>query len=157
MINKLYDKFKKFISENLIFFLIVSITYVICTIPFPYYINAPGGVIDISDRVDFKEKKETEGSFNLAYVKEYKATIPMLIFSYFQPHWDILSKEEVLYDNETMEDANFRNHILLMEANQNAIVVALKEAKREVKIKNRDLYVTYIDPRSEERRVGKEC
>lgn len=146
MISKVYDKVRHIIKENRIFFITLIVTTVICFIPFPYYINAPGGVIDVSDKIEMKGKKETSGSLNLAYVSEYRATIPTLLYAMIHPDWDILKKEEVLYENETMEDASFRNHLLLEEANQNAVMVALSRAGKSVVIEDTKLYVTYIDP-----------
>lgn len=149
MVNKLYDKIKKIISENIVFFIILTSIYIACRIPFPYYINAPGGTIDIAKRIDVIDAYDSKGSYNLAYVSEYKATIPTLIMAYFKKDWDIIDKEEFLYENETMEEAEFRNHILLTEANQNAIIAAKTAASRKVTITNRELFVTYIDASSD--------
>lgn len=149
MISKVYDKVKQIIKENSIFFVTLIVTSIICLIPFPYYINAPGGVIDVSDKIEMEGKEKTSGSLNLAYVSEYRATIPTLLYALIHPDWDILKKEEVLYENETMEDASFRNHMLLEEANQNAIMVALSRAGKSVIIEKTKLYVTYIDPNAD--------
>ena len=85
----------------------------IFTIEFPYYIEAPGGIIDLEDRIELDEKYETKGSFNLSYVSEIKATIPTLLYALVDKDWDIIKNEEIVYENETKEEADYRSHLLL--------------------------------------------
>lgn len=54
---------------------------VVFSIRFPYYIDAPGGITDMSEKIEIEGFK-SEGSFNLTYVKEYSTTIPTFIFLY---------------------------------------------------------------------------
>ncbi len=67
-------------------------TILISTIEFPYYIESPGGIIDISDKIDISTNYKNTGSLNLAYVTEYKATIPTLIAAKFNKDWVINKK-----------------------------------------------------------------
>lgn len=145
MINKLYDEIKKTIKENDKIIIAFFCLLLICTIEFPYYIEAPGGIIDVEERIEVEERQETGGSFNLAYVSEIKATIPTLIYALMDKDWDVIKKEEIVYDNETMEDAEYRSHLLLDEANNNAIIVAYKKANMQITISNEHLYVIYVD------------
>ena len=46
------------------------------------------------------------GSFNVAYVKEYRATIPTLIMSLFNKNWDIIKEKDVMLESETVNDYN---------------------------------------------------
>lgn len=60
---------KKILKENFKFILLMIILVSLFYIKLPYYIMAPGGTIDITDRVvmDDYQKKE-EGSLNMLYV-----------------------------------------------------------------------------------------
>ena len=84
---------KKFLKENIVFLLSMVFILVIFNIRLPYYISAPGGVIDISDRISYDEKEEYEGSLNMLYVTEYVATIPTYLMSYINKDWD---REEIV-------------------------------------------------------------
>lgn len=142
MLNKLYDKIKNIVKENYKSALVLLCCFVLFTFPLPYYIQAPGGILDVSTRVVVEDSKNINGSFNLAYVTELKATIPFLIYSWFNDDWDILKKEEVL-ENETVEQIEYRNHLLLNEANSNAILVSFNKANEYVEVINRKIFVIY--------------
>lgn len=145
MITKLYDKIKKIIYENYKFILGFFILFLAINIELPYYINSPGGIIDISKKIKIDSPYKPEGSFNFAYVTEIKATIPTLLIAYFNKEWDILKREDVIYDNETEDDIYFRKHLLLDEANQNAIILAYQKANKKVDIIDQQLFITFVD------------
>ena len=82
MFNKLYDQIIKLVKQLSLhnrnfnrFFLM--------TIKLPYYINTPGGSVDIRSRISIADHQITKNTFNMAYVYEIPATIPTLIYSYF--------------------------------------------------------------------------
>lgn len=146
---KLYEKIKKIIREYYISILIVMISTIVFVIPFPYYINAPGGLIDMSKRIQLDDAYESKGSINMAYVTELKATIPTLIVAYFKKNWDIVKMSDVKYDNQTIAEMNFRDRMLLKEAGDNAIIVAYNKLGKTAKIINQDLVVTYVDEKAD--------
>ena len=76
---------------------------------------------------------ESEGSFNLAYVKEYRATIPTLIFSLFNKDWKVIKQDEVMLDTEDYEAYEMRDKILMDESISNAIHVAYKRVNKYIK------------------------
>lgn len=143
MLNKLYDKIKLIIKQNYKFYLVLIFLFLLFTFELPYYIESPGGILDVSTRVEVENANEISGSFNLAYVSEFKATIPTLIYAYFNSDWDILKKEEVIL-NETEEEIDYRNHLLLEEANDNAIIVGFNKAGEYVSVTNRKINVIYV-------------
>jgi len=143
MINKLYEEIKRIIKENYKFLITLILVFLICTVELPYYIEAPGGIINIEDRIEIESAYESSGSLNMSYVSGYKATIPTILFSKINKDWKLI-KKETDNQNTTTEADYFRNHILLKEANQNAIEVAYKNADLEVQKDNTELYVTYI-------------
>lgn len=143
MFNKLYVEVKAILKKNYKFFLVLIILGFICNIQLPLYIDAPGGLIDVSKRISISDSYEVKGSLNLAYVSEFKATVPTLIWSYFDKNWDLLKVNDVVSSNETIEQNEYRNHLLLEEANQNAIYVGFNLAGEYVNITNNKVYVVY--------------
>lgn len=144
MLNKIYDKVKKIIKENYIYLIILIIFGVIFHFPLPYYIDAPGGLIDVSERLEIEDGYSINGSLNLAYISEFKANIPTIIYAFFNKDWEIVKKEDVVADNETIEENDYRNHIMLEEANQNAIMVAFDKANLDYEITDRKVNIIYI-------------
>lgn len=145
MLNQIFQKVKQIVKENSKSFILFFVLLIVLTFEFPYYIETPGGTIDISSRIEVEEGYPSKGSFHLAYVSELKATIPTLLISKFKKDWDVIQKSEVVMENEEAKDVYFRDHLQLEEANQNAIKVAFQKAGKEVQIKNTKLYITYID------------
>ena len=144
MLNKIYDNTKKFIKKNYVYLIIIIVAGFIFHFPLPYYIDAPGGLIDVSERLEVEDGYEINGSLNLAYISEFKANIPTLIYAYFNKDWEIVKKEDVVADNETIEENDYRNHLLLEEANQNAIMVAFDKANLEYEVNNRKVNIIYV-------------
>lgn len=147
--NKLYDKIKHFFKENWSFFLFLIFFGVVFNIRLPYYIKAPGGLANVSERLTIEGASKSEGSYNLAFVSEMDATIPSLLIAYFHPDWDIVKKEEIVLKNETEKESTIRSHLLLEEANQNAIWYAYQKAGKEVSFTNAEIFVTYIAKEAE--------
>ena len=143
MTNKLYEKIAKYIKKEYKIIIILIMTLALFTIKLPYYIDMPGGIINISDRIEIDDKNKFNGTLNLAYVSEMKSTLPTLLVAKINKDWDILKKEEVLYDY-TEEEMSFIDSLSLKEAVSNAQVAAFKEANEKFDIKNEKIYVTNI-------------
>lgn len=144
MFNKFYVKIKNIVKENYKYTIVLLLLFLLLTFPLPYYIETPGGILNVSTRVEIENANEVSGSFNLAYVSEFKATIPTIIIAMFNNNWDILKKQEV-EKNETIEQIEYRNHLMLEEANDNAIIVGFSKANEFVEVTNRKINVIYID------------
>lgn len=129
----------KYLILSIIIFLIFFI------IELPYVIKCPGKIIDVSNKIDSNIKIETTGSINMAAVTELKTTIPTYLLAKIKKDWDITKLSENKIDNETLEEANYRNIMLLNEANDIATIVAYRNAKKNIKISKIDFYVTYIN------------
>jgi len=143
MFNKLYEEIKKYVKKEYKFIIILIITLLLFTIRLPYYIDMPGGIIDISDRIKIDNKNKLNGTLNFSYVSETKATLPSLIIAKINKNWDILKKEEVLYDY-TEDEMNFIDKLSMKESISNAQYVAFKEANENFKVENEKIYVTSI-------------
>ncbi len=139
----------EFIKNNLLFcFLLVLI--IVCTVVrLPYDVEMPGGTIDLGNRVRVDgEEVEIKGSFNMAYVSVVQGSIPHILIGLIHPDWDVVSQEDVKLDNETIEDANRRDRLLLEQSKDYAIVNALREADIKYEIKNKVNYVAYISDKA---------
>lgn len=145
MFTKVYEKIKEIFKENYKVFITMLVIFIVCTVEFPYYINTPGGLINVNDRVSIDGAYPVEGSLNMAYVTEIKATLPTLLISLFNKDWDVLKEEDIVYENETIEDAYYRDHLLLEESVNNAIIVGFSKAGKQVEITSSSLLVTYVD------------
>lgn len=145
MIQKVYDKIKQLLMENYRFIFILLAFYFVLNIPLPYYIHSKGGLINISDKVKIENEHDKTGSMNLSYVTEMRGNVLTCALSYVIPGWDLVSQDDYVSSNETYEDADYRNHILLDEANGNATMVAYDAAKKEVNVKEKHFLVVYVD------------
>ncbi len=137
-------KIINYIKNNGKFIIIYLVLAIALICPLPYYIDAPGGLIDVSKRMKIDGAYESTGTFNLAYVTEYKANLPLLLFSFINPNWKVYSKEEVVYDDESYKDALVREQLMLQEAYASATIVGYQKANKDVNIISNDLYVAYI-------------
>ena len=145
MISKVYEKTKTFIKENYLFFLGLIVIIFLMTFKLPYYISAPGGLINTSSRIDITSDFEMEGSLTMAYVTEMDGIIPMLVIAFFNKNWDVETEAEVTTGSESIEDVQFRNKLLLEEANSTAMKVAYDNSDISYKKENSKTYVTYVD------------
>lgn len=144
MFIKLYETILNYIKKEYKFLLVMIAVFLLMTVNLPFYIDMPGGIINISDRITIDNKKNFKGTMNFAYVSEVKATIPTYILSKINDNWDILDKEEIILKNETEEDAKIRDTLNLKEAVSNAIYTGFKEADESLEVKNKKIYVKYI-------------
>lgn len=158
MFNKFYLKVKKFMKDYYKSIIFLVIAYFVFTYPLPYYIYAGGGTINIDDRVEIENSSKSKGSLNFAYVRELEGNVASFILGNIIPSYDIEKKEDVeISDNESTEDIMFRNKIYLENANQTAIMLAYKMAKKEVEVKKKHYYVIYVDEKIDDGlRVGDE-
>lgn len=140
--NKIYiDKdlmmMKKILKENIFYIIAIILVYIISNYRLPYYVSAPGGIININDRIEYSELKEYKGSLNMLYVTQYEATIPIYLMSYIMEDWDLEPIEENQIANENHEEIDKRNKIMLDNSINNAIYVGYKAANKEIKISSK--------------------
>lgn len=124
---------KQYIKENKYFITIILLIVLLFNIKLPYYINTPGGVININNRIDYPGKKEYNGSLNMLYVTEYVATIPTYLASFIIKDWDTESIKQSQISDETTEEIEYRNKIMLENSINTAKLIAYKEAGKEIK------------------------
>lgn len=143
--KNLFNNIKKYLKEYYKVIIVYVLILALFLVEFPYYISAPGGLINTEEKIKTTENFKMKGSLNMAYVLEIHATIPTLIISLFNDDWDIEKEEDIKNDNETIEEKNYRNKMLLEEANDTALLVAYKHSDIDYSIENSKVYITYID------------
>lgn len=149
MFIKLYGKVIKYIKENYVFIMVLALILFLGLFKLPYNIYAGGGIIDIRDRLEIEGEYQESGSFNMAYVRSLRATIPVYLLSYVF-NWERESIESVKLDeNDTSADMWKRELVYLEEANNNAIISAYNKAGEYIKINKEVLDVIYIDKDSD--------
>ncbi len=144
MINKLYEKIKRFIVDNYKFLIALLVINLLFWVQLPYVIYAPGGAIDLSDRISVEDGYESDGKLQMAYVTMVKGSIPFLLASYIIPNWDIVPKSDVTYDNETLEQTIQMDKIDLQASQDCAVISAFNLANEEIEITDYHNTVTYI-------------
>lgn len=131
----------KFIAKYVLF---IALTLFICLYEFPYYIDAPGGLDNLNNKVKIDGAYEASGSINLTYVSELKATMPLLLIAYLHPDWEIKSKKSANIGTLDYEDYMLREQILMRQSYTSAIKYAYEAAGKDVDVKDEKCYVTYI-------------
>ncbi len=134
-------KLIKLIKKNAFLLLGMAITLFLFFFPLPFTIEGPGGLISVGNRFQIDEET-TEQNYYLAYVSEYKATPMMYLYAKLHKNFLIVEKRE---QNGTDKEASYRNHLMLEEANQDALLYAYLKAGKKVSLLEEEIYVTYID------------
>ena len=116
------------------FIISLVIIVVLFNIKLPYYVSMPGGTIEINNRISCVKCSSINGSLNLLYVTENEATIPTFLLSFVIPNWDLMKLSEQQVDNETMEDINNRNQLMLEESIDAATMVAYKASNKRIDV-----------------------
>jgi PDZ domain-containing protein len=149
MINKIYVKTKKYIKENYKYILILLVTLFVSTYRLPFYIDSTGGLINTSKRVSIEGAKEPSGSFNMAYVNEIKATIPLWLISVFNKNWDVVTEKDITYGDMTVDEVIEYGRITMREGAKDAVEIAYKKAGLKVTESNNKTVVVYRDKEAE--------
>ena len=137
-------KIYEWLKSNIFVIIFFICFYALLNYELPYYILAPGGTIDISDRVSVDDSNDINGNLYLMYATEIKVTIPTFIMSKFNNTWDLFNNSERQVGNETTNEIELRNRILLNNSIDTAIYVAYTHANKEVNVKSYDHYILGI-------------
>ena len=136
MNKKLKNNTKQFFKENLKQIIFLLIFIIVVNIELPYYIEAPGGTINLTERIkeDYNKK---DGSLNMLYVTQYKGNVVTVLLGKILPSWDIYKISNQQISNETAEEIHTRNKVMLDNSIQNATFVAYEHANKKVNIKGK--------------------
>ena len=131
------DKIKKILKENYKFIIVLTILVLLMYIRLPYYAMAPGGTIDITDRVVMDNyTSESKGSINMLYVSEYEIT-PLTYVIAKLSSWQIEKEQTRKISNETIEEINERDKIMRDNSLDIATMVAYQNASKKIEIKDK--------------------
>ena len=85
MPNKLYETIKKYVKKEYKFIISLVVILLVFTIKLPYYIDMPGGIINITDRIKIDEKNIYKMcTISSCYKKSLKlTTIKFIKFSLY--------------------------------------------------------------------------
>ena len=140
----LKNKILNFIKSSYKYILLIIVIYALLLINLPYVVYAPGGAINLENRIVIKDSDASKGSFNMAYVSMLKGSIPLVLLSYVIPNWDLVKNKDITYENESIESMIETDKVFYEEAINNAIVAAFNEAKGDITIKGVKNEVAYI-------------
>ena len=127
---------KQFLKNNLKSIIIMIIFIIVVNIELPYYIEAPGGTINLTQRID-KDYNKEKGSLNMLYVTQYRGNVATVLLGKILPSWDINKISNQQISDETAKDIHIRNKVMLDNSIQNATFVAYEQAGKEITIKDK--------------------
>lgn len=149
-------KIKNFLKENGCFLLALIVIILLFNIHLPYYIDMPGGTININNRISCETCSKINGELNMLYVSEYEATIPTYLLSFIMPNWDLEDISNQQLNNESTEEIYNRNKLMLNNSIDNATYVAYTKAGKKIEIKNRKTLVIATTTEDNNLKVGDE-
>ena len=129
------DKVKQFLKENLKSIIFMVIFIFVVNYELPYYIEAPGGTINLTERID-KDYNKKDGSLNMLYVTQYRGNVVTVLLGKLFKSWDIYEISNQQISNETASEIYTRNRVMLDNSIQNATFVAHRHAGIEIDIKD---------------------
>ncbi len=127
---------KKFLKENYKQLIFLILLMVVVNIELPYYIEAPGGTINLTKRMEDDYNKK-EGSLNMLYVTEYRGNVVTFLLGKIIKSWDIYEISNQQVSDEDANDIYIRNKVMLDNSVQNATFVAFNHAGKEIEIKEK--------------------
>lgn len=165
MSNKVYKKKPKSINKTneneeklwqiLMPFILMLVFFSIITfIPLPWSIYSPGGTIPLSDKLT-EDGYESNGTISMTYMSFQNGRIANLLLALILPSWDIISNDEVTYEEQDLKETEERDRIEMYKAISDATLVAYQKANVEVLIEKNTFYVALVkDKESSNIRVG---
>lgn len=144
MIKKILNYFKEELKTNYKFYIVYVVLLSLLFINFNYYVYSPGGLEDLTDRIEVSDSYDSKGSFNLTYVTSRAGNIYNILLSYILPSWDLVSVKDSQIENESTREVVERNQIYLRQTSYDAIISAFNEANIDYEIKNVNVTVTFV-------------
>lgn len=129
-------KIREFIKREYKFIIFMVVILCLFYIKLPYYISAPGGIINVTDRVEMEGYKNNGGSLNMLYVSEYEATPATLLWGKLLGY-DIDSNKDRQISNENMHEIEERNKIMRDNSLDIATLVAYTKAGKSIDVKEK--------------------
>ena len=144
MLNKIYEKVKLFILENIRFLICLIATVVIFTFELPYVVYTPGGLVNLNERISIEDSEIKDGTINMSYVSMRKGTIPSILLSFVIPNWDLKKSEDVTTNDESVNELLKLEKIYMTSSINNATILAYQKTNKEINITKQINNVVYI-------------
>ena len=144
MLNKIYEKVKLFILENIRFLICLIGIVFLFTFELPYVVYTPGGLVNLNDRITVSDGYSKDGSLNMSYVSMRKGTIPSILLSFVIPNWDLKKNEDVTVSDESISELLKLEKIYMESSVNNATILAYEKAGKKINITKQINNVTYI-------------
>lgn len=141
MISKIYVTIKEIIKENIIAVSIIVVFLILNIVEVPFYIEGPGGLVDLDDKVIIENEVKNKGSFNLTYVSQYKSSVMMYLLSFILPSFDATRINNYFLTDNNLENYNYVEKILLNQGSDDAILLAYQKASKDISITDEKIYV----------------
>lgn len=129
-------KIKEFIKREYKFIIFMVVVIALFYIRLPYYISAPGGTINVTNRVEMEGYSNDSGSLNMLYVSEYEATPASLLWAKLNGY-EISSNDSKKISNESIKDITIRNKLMRDNSLDVATFVAYTKAGKTIDIKSK--------------------
>lgn len=123
--------------------------YLFVTYPLPYYIERPGGALELNSVVEVDgEFSDEPGSYMMTTVSVGQAT-PLTYFARFLPHHEGVTEEELLGDTRDHDEYLTIQRYFMDSSIHSALVVAFEAADAEYHFDYHGVYVMNVLPESE--------
>lgn len=150
------SKKRMFSPREFIELTIIITIFLVMQVQLPYTIYSPGGLLNINERLTGDVYKSS-GSINLTYVTSRDGTVQNVLTSFIVPSWDLIENDDIKPNHETIKSSLERARIQMKEAISNATKLAYEKAGKDITLKEKHFYVTYItDNIKTELKVGDE-
>lgn len=126
------------------YLILVCIVLFLSLYELPYYIDAPGGLDNLNNKIKVEGGYDSKGSINLTYVREVKGTLPLLLYAKLNPDWEIHSKKSSTVGTLDYDSLMKREQILMKQSYTSAIKFAYEAANKDVVVEEEKCYVIYI-------------
>lgn len=144
MLKKYGEKIKDIIIKYYRFVISIVIIYVLLFVNLPYVIYAPGGEINLNNRVKLTTNYNINGSYNMTYVSMLNGNIPLVLLSFIIPNWDLVKSSNITYEDESIKETLETDKIYYEESINNATIAAFKEANKKLEITNIKNKIVFI-------------
>lgn len=144
MIKKIINFLKEYKKDIIISLTPAFILFLLMVIKLDYVVYSPGGLEELTNRIEVENAYEMQGSYNLTYVVQRSGSLFNILCSLIMPDWDMEKIENIVIDGEDLEEQLKRDKIRLKETSYDAIIAAFKEANINYEVTKKELVVTFI-------------
>ncbi|WP_445489974.1 SepM family pheromone-processing serine protease [Niallia sp. 03133] len=137
-----------------IYIAIIGVLIILVFIPTPYYLNQPGSIEPLAEKVTVEDGHKTEkGSLNLTTIYSIKASNPYIwLYGLVAPHTEVMKEEEVRGDL-TDEEYNALLLHMMDSSKQSAIISSFHEANKKVDFDYNGIFVSGVLPNSKAKSI----